>query len=220
MLKAVSKKSLADLESAIDENETPQSFALTNVAASIEVELTPSRANGKNVIGILPGRGPLAEETIVIGAHYDHVGMGGAGSLAPGTIAVHNGADDNASGTTAMIETARALTKRLADKESRRRIVFMAFTGEERGLLGSRYYVEHPLFPIDETVAMLNLDMVGRLNENELTVYGTGTAENFDDLIETTNDMPGFGFKLAKICLLYTSPSPRDLSTSRMPSSA
>lgn len=199
LLKAVSKKSLADLESAIDENETPQSFALTNVAASIEVELTPSRANGKNVIGILPGRGPLAEETIVIGAHYDHVGMGGAGSLAPGTIAVHNGADDNASGTTAMIETARALTKRLADKESRRRIVFMAFTGEERGLLGSRYYVEHPLFPIDETVAMLNLDMVGRLNENELTVYGTGTAENFDDLIETTNDMPGFGFKLAKI---------------------
>ncbi len=139
----------------------------------------------KNVIGVLEGSGALADETIVIGAHYDHVGMGGAGSLARGSHEVHNGADDNASGTAGVIELARRMAA--LPPHPRRRLVFIAFAGEERGLLGSAYYVKHPLFPLDKTVAMVNLDMIGRLTDDKLTIGGTGTAEQFDALIDEVN---------------------------------
>ncbi len=132
----------------------------------------------------------------MVGAHYDHVGMGGVGSLAPGTIAVHNGADDNGSGTVCLLEASRQLKEKLAQTPKHRTLVFMAFTAEELGLLGSAHYVRNPRFPLEQTVAMVNMDMVGRLADNVLTVYGTGTAKDFDQLIESTNER--YHFELDK----------------------
>lgn len=179
-------QALIDIEQTIDRDFRPQSGVLTGVTASLQTDLKSTEVLARNVIAELPGAGSLAEETVIVGAHYDHVGMGGIGSLAPGTIAVHNGADDNASGTAALLEIARRLSQSQAPQ--RRRIVFIAFTGEERGLLGSAHYVRNPRFGLDQTVAMLNLDMVGRLKGNVLSVYGTGTAAGFDAMIGQLND--------------------------------
>lgn len=180
-------ETLEAVEEAIDAAFKPRSFPLEYATATLQTALKTTDVRAQNVIAELPGVGPLADETLVIGAHYDHVGMGGSGSLAPGTVAIHNGADDNASGTAAMLELARRLSGEPA--ESRRRIVFMAFSGEERGLLGSKHYIRAPRFPLEETVAMINLDMVGRLGDEEgLTVYGTGTASEFDTLVDRLNE--------------------------------
>ncbi len=179
-------KSLDSIEAQIDETMKPASFVFTGTIATLLSSVETRDVIGKNVIAELPGVGPLANETIVIGAHYDHVGMGGNGSLAPGTVAVHNGADDNGSGTVTMLELAHRLTKE--PMESRRRIVFMAFSGEELGLLGSKHYAREPRFPLENTVAMINLDMVGRLNDDEgLTIYGVESAPTFDGLIDEWN---------------------------------
>lgn len=176
----------------IDTDYQPNSFPIDGVSVRIEVELTPSIFKSPNVIGTLPGAGDLADQTIVIGAHYDHVGMGGYASLAPGTVEIHNGADDNASGTAVMLQVADRLVKSVASLTNRRRIVCIAFTGEERGLLGSKHYVQQPRFPISRTVAMVNMDMVGRLNDNELTVYGTESAGVMDALLDDVNQNDPF----------------------------
>ncbi|MFP4624641.1 MAG: M28 family peptidase, partial [Gemmatimonadota bacterium] len=130
---------------------------------------------GRNVLGVLPGSDRGSEEYVVIGAHFDHLGMGGPGSLAT-EPAVHNGADDNASGVVAMLEVAERLA---VGPRPRRPVVFMAFTGEESGLLGSSHWVKEPTVALDGVVAMVNMDMVGRLGENGLVVYGTGTAREW-----------------------------------------
>ena len=192
---------LAALESAIDETGSPRSVELKGVTATLKAELRPSVANTNNVLGLLPGKGMLADQTIVVGAHYDHVGMGGYGSLAPGTIAIHNGADDNASGTAAMLAIAGRMMDRMSGVESHRRVLFMGFSAEERGLLGSQHYVKNPVFPLESTVAMVNLDMVGRLRDNELTIYGTGSAPTFDALVETANEP--YEFDLFKVASGY-----------------
>jgi len=179
LLKLALDKSLADLEAEINTDLKPRTHVLKGWKVAGETSLKRIRTEVKNVIGVLEGEGPLADETIVVGAHYDHVGMGGDGSLAPGVIEVHNGADDNGSGTVALIEIARQLAAR---KEALpRRIVFIAFTAEEKGLIGSAKYVEKPLFPLDKTIAMFNMDMVGRLREDKLTVFGVGTSPTFKD---------------------------------------
>jgi Zn-dependent M28 family amino/carboxypeptidase len=124
--------------------------------------------------------------------------MGGAGSLAPGTVEIHNGADDNGSGTVGMLEVAKRITDRVREQSAdtpRRGILFMAFSAEELGLIGSEYYVNHPRFALDKTVAMLNLDMVGRISNNLLTVYGTGTAKGFDELLTEANEIGQFEIK-------------------------
>ncbi len=185
IVKAALGKDLATIEREIDKDLKPQSAALAGWKAVGEADVNVKMAEIKNVIGVLEGEGPLADETVIVGAHYDHLGMGGPGTFAPWTVAVHNGADDNASGTAALLEVARRLASR--DQKPRRRIVFIAFSGEERGLLGSAHYVKNPRFPLDNTVAMINMDMVGRLKDNKLIVYGTGTAEEFDPLIERLN---------------------------------
>ncbi len=187
VLQQATGRKLTDLEAQIDQTYKPQSLDLPGVNVALQVELTPSIANTSNVIGVIDGRGPLADQSIVIGAHYDHVGMGGFASMAPGTVAIHNGADDNASGIAALLATAQQLKLRLSDTQSHRRIIFIAFTGEERGLVGSKYYVRSPRFPLESTVAMINLDMVGRLLNNELTVYGTGSASLLDEILEQVN---------------------------------
>jgi Zn-dependent M28 family amino/carboxypeptidase len=147
-------------------------------------------ATVKNVVGLIPGRGDLADETVVLGAHYDHLGLGGSGSLDPDSVGVvHNGADDNASGTAALIETARILSAR-ADN-SMRTIVFVAFTAEEIGLIGSDHYVKNPVRPNEGTYAMINFDMVGRLRENTLLTIGTGSAEELSSLLDAVNERNG-----------------------------
>jgi hypothetical protein len=148
---------------------------------------------GKNVIGILPGRDPvLRNQTIILGAHYDHLGLGGFGSLDPdSTGLVHNGADDNASGTAALIQVAA----RLAASPPARTVVFIAFSGEELGLLGSAYYVKQPIYPLASTLAMVNLDMVGRLRNGRLIVYGARSAKEFPALLDSLNWYAGFDLK-------------------------
>ncbi len=185
IIRSYSQTTLEKIEAAIDQSAAPQSFVLTGVTARGETQIVESQIPVRNVVGFLPGAGELATQYVVIGAHYDHVGMGGVGSLAPGTIEVHNGADDNASGTTALLEVARQLS---VDRTgSRRSFIFIAFTGEESGLLGSKHYCRNPRWPLEDTVAMLNMDMVGRLESNTLTVYGTGTATEFESMVDRLN---------------------------------
>lgn len=174
---------LRDLETTIEERVVPQSQPLPGVVLNAKVSLTRPGKTLRNVVATVDGVGPLAKEALVIGAHYDHLGRGGWGSLAVGaTDEIHNGADDNASGTAVMIEAARLLGAQ--PKTPRRRIIFIAFSGEELGLYGSKRYVEDPLVPLDQTVAMINLDMVGRLRNNQLTAYGTGTATEWPTWLE------------------------------------
>jgi hypothetical protein len=145
------------------------------------------------VVGVLPGRGPLAGQVVVLGAHYDHLGRGGAGtgSLDPDSLGViHNGADDNASGTAALLEAARLLRGRLQGE--RRTVVFVAFTAEEAGLIGSGWYVQHPLQPTDSVVTMINFDMVGRLRNDRLLALGAETAPEFPALLDSLNARYGF----------------------------
>ena len=148
---------------------------------------------GKNVIGILPGRDPvLRNQAIILGAHYDHLGLGGFGSLDPdSTGLVHNGADDNASGAATLIQVAA----RLATSPPARTVVFIAFSGEELGLLGSAHYVKQPIYPLASTLAMVNLDMVGRLRNGRLIVYGAGSAKEFPGLLDSLNWYAGFDLK-------------------------
>ena len=195
LIQAGSGKSLNDLERAIDETGKPQSVLLEGVEAKGETNLKKNETPVRNVIALLPGAGALKDEYVVVGAHYDHVGMGGMGSLAPGTVAVHNGADDNGSGTVTMLEVARQLSTIKSD--NRRSVIFMAFTAEESGLLGSKHYVRNPRWPLEKTVAMINLDMVGRLLNDELTVYGTGTAAEFPAILDRLNSQ--FNFKIVKV---------------------
>ena len=137
---------------------------------------------GRNVLGRIPGADPaLRGEVVVVGAHYDHLGDGGRGSLSPGDRSVHNGADDNASGVAALLEVARRLK---AGPAPARTVVFVAFTGEESGLLGSAHFAGSALLPLERTRAMLNMDMVGRLGAGPLIVYGTDTADEWNAVVE------------------------------------
>jgi hypothetical protein len=137
-----------------------------------------------NVIAILTG-GARRGEVVIVGAHYDHLGLGGFGALddPDSTGQVHNGADDNASGTTALLEVARRLKGQRLD----RTVVFIAFSGEELGDLGSAYFVAHPTVPIDSVTVMLNMDMVGRLRNAKLIVSGAATATQFPALLDSLN---------------------------------
>ncbi len=176
------KTSLAEIEAQIDKDLKPRSAVLTGWSAKGTTAVEQVKAKVKNVVGVLEGTGPLADETIVIGAHYDHIGMGGLGSLASGSKEVHNGADDNASGTVSLVELARRLARR--KEKLPRRLVFIAFTAEESGLIGSARYVRKPVFPLENTIAMFNMDMVGRLRDDKLTVFGMGTATRWKHMIE------------------------------------
>ncbi len=152
----------------------------------LKVDLVRREVSAHNVIGILEGTDPvLKNETIVIGAHYDHLGRGGEGSLAPQEGDIHHGADDNASGTAGLLELARVF----ASHKTRRTIVFAAFSGEEEGLLGSNYYVNHPAVPLANTIAMINMDMIGRMKDRKLVIGGVGTAPEWRPMIETANLM-------------------------------
>ena len=169
---------LRDVEADMNAQLKPNSHDINGHHIQGEIQIQQNKSYLKNVIGYLPGTGNLANEVIIVGAHYDHLGMGQFGSLAPWTVEIHNGADDNASGTAGILELGWRLLSR--QSENRRAILLIAFSGEEMGLLGSEYYCKNPLVPLDSTIAMVNLDMVGRLSTHgRVEVYGVDTAQEF-----------------------------------------
>jgi hypothetical protein len=188
-VRAALNTDLEKLEQQIDQGPAPHSRDLAGWRAQGKTDVRTVPVEVKNVVAVLEGEGPAAEETIVIGAHYDHLGYGGRTSFASSVRAVHPGADDNASGTTVLLEIAHALAQR--HEKLPRRVVFVAFTGEELGFRGSTHYVEHPLVPLERTVAMLNFDMVGRLRQDKLTVMGTGSAKQFGELLDKLGGVEG-----------------------------
>jgi len=184
---AASGKTLAGLQKPIDEKLEPQSMAIEGLTLDLRVDVEHIHARTQNVVGVLRGSDPqLAAEAVVVGAHYDHLGLGRHDALDPDSAGkVHPGADDNASGTAAVLELARLLAARRG--ELKRSVVFLTFSGEELGLLGSAYYAANPLWPLDKTVAMLNLDMVGRVRDSKLYVGGTGTSPAFPAILQAAN---------------------------------
>jgi hypothetical protein len=186
-------KSLEELRQAIDKDLSSHSFALppsAQVALSVDVQRV--RKEVANVIGMLKGQDEkLAGQCIVVGAHYDHLGLGDQHSLAPSQIGqIHHGADDNASGTSAVLELADGFAHER--RRSAHTLVFVAFAGEETGLLGSSYYTLHPACSLDKTLAMVNMDMIGRVSKHKLYVGGVGTSPGFKKLVEDADRDVGF----------------------------
>lgn len=198
LLKATAT-TVKDLQKEINKNRAPRSFSLPGVSVHVALDLKEIRQKTRNVIGMLEGSDPeLKNQVIVIGAHYDHLGMGGegSGSLKPDTVAIHHGADDNASGTAGLLELAQAFAN---EKEAlKRSIVFISFTGEEMGLLGSGYYVNHAILPLARTVSMINMDMIGRLRNRTLIVQGVGTSPGFEAIANKHNKDSAFALRLNK----------------------
>jgi hypothetical protein len=178
--------SLHDVGKYIDETLKPVSQPLAGCSATIATRFKTNSVTAHNLVGVIEGEGPLADETIVIGGHYDHLGFGGYGSRTQArTGEVHNGADDNASGTAAVIELARRIA---AGPKPKRRLVFICFSGEERGLIGSEHYVRNPIYPLENTVAMLNFDMIGRLKDNRVEVNGVGSSAAFPEIVQKADE--------------------------------
>ncbi len=185
-------KSLADSQKEIDGDLKPRSFALPDtVRVSLAVDIETLHATVNNVLAYLPGK---TNQYIIIGAHYDHLGHGNASSLAPSEIGkIHPGADDNASGTAGVLELARIFARR--GERMQRGILFMTFAGEELGLLGSADWVKEPTRPLGDAVAMINMDMIGRIRDNKVYVGGVGTGTTFKPLLEKL--AAKYDFKLA-----------------------
>lgn len=176
---------LAEVEDLIDSNLEPLSQVISDWTVSFQAAFDENAIVTSNIIGVVEGEGPNAEETIVIGAHYDHLGDGAYGSRAGGRREIHNGADDNATGTAAVIELARRFSSR--DKKPGRRLVFICFTAEEMGLLGAYHYVKEPIYPLENTAAMINFDMIGWLRDDKLTLYGWNSSPQLNQVFDAAN---------------------------------
>ena len=186
-----------DIQKQIDAAKKPNSFVLKNFQVELSAEVKEVQKIARNVGGVLEGNDPvLKNEFIVIGGHYDHLGVDQLkeSSMYKGADKqVHNGADDNASGTTGVLEVAEKLAS--IKNELKRSIIFLTFSGEELGILGSTFYTNNPSVDIKSIVAMLNMDMVGRLNaENNLTIIGAGTSSKWKEMLNQKNS---YGFKLS-----------------------
>lgn len=191
-----SGKTLDGLQKSGSETGVGETIALDKVNLAINAEVVREMRKTYNVLGFIEGSDEkLKKEVIVLGAHYDHLGMGGAESLAIGTEGIHHGADDNASGTAGLLELARVLGE---NRQSlKRSVLFAAFSGEELGLLGSAHYVNKaPSFALNQTVAMLNMDMIGRMKGDSLVVGGIGTSPQWKPMVEELNKTRGFLLKL------------------------
>ena len=174
-------KTLKDVQDQINSNTKPVPFAFPDtlhLALNIDIETT--RATVDNVLAWLPGQ---TDEYVIIGAHYDHLGRGNFDSLAPSQLGqIHPGADDNASGTAGVLELARLLAPERG--KLKRSILFMDFAGEELGLLGSAEWVKEPTRPLKKAVAMLNMDMIGRIKDDKVYIGGVGTGSTFNSVLE------------------------------------
>lgn len=190
--------SLKAIQSAIDKDLIPRSRLFEGSKAYIQTSTQITRLGANNVIGVLPGSDPrLRDETVIVGAHYDHVGY--QKEHAPGARYIFNGADDNASGTCALLGVASALGS-LIDAP-RRTVICIAFSGEEKGLLGSEFYARNPLFPMRSTVAMLNLDMEGMNSPDTLFLIGAGGSPDLARIAREENSHVGFVLLEQKITM-------------------
>lgn len=185
-------KTLKNLEEKLAKKENP-SFIFAKTSVKIKTEVIEEQGHSANVIGLIEGSDPvLKNEFIIIGAHYDHIGLGkrNSRSNSDNKDNIHNGADDNASGVAGLIELAEFFSCR---KESlKRSLVFIAFSAEELGLIGASYFVDNPKVPLDKTTAMLNMDMIGRLKEEKLTIFGIGSSPQWESLISNSNSAHNF----------------------------
>ncbi len=178
---------LKSLEKKLD-GKKPFSFPIKNISIEFTVDLVYKELETSNVVGYIEGSDPgLKDRVLIIGAHYDHIGLGGESSRArqKGVREIHNGADDNASGVAGLLELAEYFSSPANTQKFT--IVFIAFAAEEIGLLGASHYVKNPLFALDNTVAMLNMDMIGRLRKNKLTVFGVGSSDQWKELLLKAN---------------------------------
>lgn len=177
-------KNLRDIYREIDQDLKPRSAALPgSIQISLKADVQRVVKTVRNVVGYWPGE---TDEHVVVGAHYDHLGMGEQFSMAPNLIGrAHLGADDNASGSAGVLELARWMG---TQPKPKRGVLFMTFAGEELGLLGSSYYVNHPLLPIEKAVAMINMDMIGRVQSNRIFVGGTGTGSTLRAVLDKAKD--------------------------------
>ncbi len=194
---------VAELQQEINASRMPLSATAAGLQVTLTAALTMVEGQSQNVVAGFPGSGALKDEWIVLGAHYDHLGWGGegSGSMQADTNAIHNGADDNASGSSTLIELARQLSGSLVREANRRSVMFQAFGAEERGLLGSAYLTKHSPVPMERVTAMLNMDMIGRLSTGKLVLGGAGTSPLWKELVPSLNseglsityDDAGFG---------------------------
>jgi hypothetical protein len=205
-------KSLADVQLQIDHSTKPQSFAFPDqLHVSINVDIETTRATVNNVLAYLPGK---TDEYVIIGAHYDHLGYGNADSLAPSQIGqIHPGADDNASGTAGVLELARLFAPMKGQLP--RGILFASFAGEELGLLGSAHWVQNPTLPIEKAVAMLNMDMIGRIKDGKVFIGGVGTGSTLKSLLEQAQS--GSNFKIEYSPGGYSASDHTSFVTKRIP---
>ncbi|MBI4535904.1 MAG: M28 family peptidase, partial [Ignavibacteriae bacterium] len=187
---------LKTLQDSINASKKPVSVEFPNVSATLKTDVQKVMSKSANVLGYLEGQDPrLKNQVVIVGAHFDHLGYGGpgSGSLQPDAHEIHNGADDNASGSAGMLELAEAFASRKTSIS--RTILFIGFSAEELGTLGSAHYVSNPFFPLEQTVAMINLDMVGRLENKALTLHGTGSSPDWDALVDKLNSSYSFSLK-------------------------
>ena len=200
---APSGKDLKEIQSGLDV-ENPHfvgQFPLPDVKVRIVVSVEKVKKTDQNVVALLPSP-ELTDNTayVIVGAHYDHIGYGEIGSLArkgeEGQI--HNGADDNASGTAVVLELATTLSKAYQEHPEKfnRGVIFALWSGEELGLIGSTHFVNHPVVPLEKIAAYVNFDMVGRLRENKLILQGVGSSSVWTKLIEKRNVQIGFKLTL------------------------
>ena len=184
--KLIAPKKLEDLQVLMAHGQA-QSFPIPGATGTLKVNVERQTAPTRNVLGYLEGRDPkLKNEVVVIGAHYDHLGMGDSHSLSSSREpAIHHGADDNASGTAGVLELAQyfaAHRERLG-----RSVLFMTFSGEELGLLGSNYWTKKPTIPLGRVAAMINLDMIGRMRNDSVEVLGGGSSPAWSDILDAVN---------------------------------
>jgi aminopeptidase YwaD len=205
-------KSLQEVQGQINSTSKPASFAFPDTLhLSLHIDIETTRATVNNVLAWLPGQ---TDEYVMIGAHYDHLGRGNFDSLAPSQIGqVHPGADDNASGTAGVLELARLLARR--GGQLKRSILFMNFAGEELGLLGSAAWVKDPTRPLAKAVAMINMDMIGRIKDDKVYIGGVGTGSSFKSVLEQAQkDAP---FKIEYSAGGYSSSDHTSFVTKKIP---
>ena len=185
-------KNLKDIVAGIDKDLKPQSFVLDKTTVHLSVDIRKEVKPVHNIVAYLPGE---TDEYVVVGAHYDHLGMGGSHSLAPNEVKIHPGADDNASGSAGLLEVARYFA---SQPKHRRGILFLSFAGEELGLLGSQFYVDHPELPLDHAVAMINMDMIGRMKDSKVFLSGVGTGSTLQAMVNETAPKRGINLDISE----------------------
>ncbi|MBI3047219.1 MAG: M28 family peptidase [Acidobacteria bacterium] len=190
-LLAKSGRDLAAIQQRIDRDLEPQSFEVPDARITIATDVARTRQPVRNVVAAVPGHDPkLRNEWVVVGAHYDHLGLGNRGSLTPSQVGqIHHGADDNASGTAGVLEIGRVAATH--QQQFKRSLLFMTFAGEELGLLGSSYFTNHPTVPIAGIAGMINMDMIGRLRNDRIFVGGVGTSPAFRPWLQELNHKVG-----------------------------